>query len=324
MHRESNLFTVPRHIDLEDREERLNATGHHRRGETRNEVEQERRNQAGGEQEESRREQASRSHSNNERERDRRDQGNRAPDQDPRGQPSSARDQGHREKASHVASQDRRGQPSGERDQSHRNQQNGRSQGRVEGLRNHLEQGTVRLFFSFFFLTESLNRLQTAAQVSKRRIENRSDVEGGATVKWRQGKIRQVKRHRVSDEGEGKEKPSAAERALAPAIVKVALPDQIKLYEGEIRELLEAALFGVRMYLLCRNAYPTPLKQHRLAKKVFYDVCKRKYGTQWKGMISALLVNVVAHHVRTEKRPEFTKGISSLVSTPIHLLRLFR
>lgn len=172
---------------------------------------------------------------------------------------------------------------------------------------------------SILIMVRSLTHSQTGGLASKRRIDNRSDEEAssqGAKVKWHQGKIRQ-KRSRVVAEDEPsqtKAKPGSVEHGLLPAVTKVATPDQIKFYEGEIRELLELAQTGVRLYVLCRNAFPESPKLSEVVKKVFSQSCKAKYGKSWKGTHAPLRFNHGSQIFRADKSPEFTKGISTLVN----------
>lgn len=114
---------------------------------------------------------------------------------------------------------------------------------------------------------------------------------------------------------ENNTKPNPAEQALLPAVKKTATPSQIKFYEGEIRELLELALTGVRLYCICRNGYLAAEKQQTVVKKIFVEACKTKFGKAWKGrsLVFRSVSVLSSHLILLAKSPEFTKGISNLV-----------
>lgn len=89
----------------------------------------------------------------------------------------------------------------------------------------------------------------------------------------------------MSDENQARKLEKKIAATAKPAKEKCATPDQIKFYDGEIRDLLDIALFGMRVYLVSRNAYPAAIKQRQLAKKIFRNACKMKFGSNWRGSV---------------------------------------
>ncbi len=117
-----------------------------------------------------------------------------------------------------------------------------------------------------------------------------------ANIEWQKGKQRQLKRPHLEDEDQShkaEKRQASIDLTSHPAKDKVPTLYQIKLYEWEVRELLDVALTGVRIYLQCRNAYPSALKQRKLAKKIFRNACKQKFGSNWKGIMSRSLLSSV-------------------------------
>ncbi len=59
-------------------------------------------------------------------------------------------------------------------------------------------------------------------------------------------------------------------------------PHQLKFYKGETREVIELALFFLRLYLLNVNAYPSADELITWSSNAFTAACKSYYGSRYK------------------------------------------
>lgn len=62
-------------------------------------------------------------------------------------------------------------------------------------------------------------------------------------------------------------------------------PTQLKYYKGEMKSILEDAVFFVRLYLLNHNAYPTLEEIITWSQNAYVAACKLRLGAKYKGSL---------------------------------------
>lgn len=125
-------------------------------------------------------------------------------------------------------------------------------------------------------------------------VESSDDEESRATLKKRRNLKKRTGtaakgplgvKSKVARRGKQIANDSEAEVAGAdrPAENKCPSPDQLKYYSGTTLELLEEAIFLMRLYLLNNNGFPPTAKLYKCAKYCFRAACRSRYGASWRG-----------------------------------------
>lgn len=63
-------------------------------------------------------------------------------------------------------------------------------------------------------------------------------------------------------------------------------PHQLKFYKGEVKEVVDLAIFFFRLYLLNVNAYPDAEDLITWARNAYVAACKSYYGSKYKRMLA--------------------------------------